>query len=142
MTYFLWRDFIPSYNLGEYNEEATFAQGYGIVHVFKPSDPEDTYVNMVYTNVTFVYPFEYREKSVQQRDGTEPQMCVLCVLHLPECRKTRSSKQHCVIMKWLQGRLGFVAFRGWSLPYGLADQLYVTRWKTTAISRRITRCKM
>ena len=76
MTFLPLRLLTSSYNLGEYNEEATFAQGYGIVHVFKPSDPEDTYVNMIYTNVTLVCPIEYRERSVPQQDGIEPQTCV------------------------------------------------------------------
>ena len=39
------------YNLGYYDSEATIAQGYRILHLFKPSDPEDSYINMIYTNV-------------------------------------------------------------------------------------------
>ena len=39
------------FNLGFYDEEATLAQGYGIVHLFSPSDPQESYVNMIYTNV-------------------------------------------------------------------------------------------
>ena len=90
---------IPSYNLGEYNEEATLAQGYGIVHVFKPSDPEDTYVNMIYTNVILEYRFKYREKNVLQLDGTERRTCIWYALPLPEWHKIRSLKQPYVIMK-------------------------------------------
>ena len=39
------------FNLGFYDEEATLAQNYGIVRIFSPSDPQESYVNMVYTNV-------------------------------------------------------------------------------------------
>lgn len=96
---FLHSPFIPSYNLGEYNEEATLAQGYEIVRVFKPSDPEDTYVNMIYTNVLFLILFDCRERNVQRQDETEPPMSVSFVHRLPAFLKIPSSKQRCVIMK-------------------------------------------
>lgn len=142
MTFILWTPLTVSYDLGEYNEEATLAQGYGIVRVFKPSDPEDTYVNMIYTNVAIMYLIDGRERSVQQRDGIEPPMCVLSVLRLLEYPKTLSSRQRSVTMKWLRERLGFAVFRGWNLLYELVDLSFAIRWRVTTIPRRKTRCKM
>lgn len=118
------------------------AQGYEIVRVFKPSDPEDTYVNMIYTNVLFLILFDCRERNVQRQDETEPPMSVSFVHRLPAFLKIPSSKQRCVIMKWLRGRLGCAIFLGWNLLYGRIDLLFAIRWKATTTKRRRTRCKM
>ena len=37
--------------LGYFDQEATKQQGFNIVHRFKPSDPEDTYLNLVFSGV-------------------------------------------------------------------------------------------
>ena len=42
---------IHRYNLGFFNATATTQQGLDIVHVFDPSDSEDSYINLVYDNV-------------------------------------------------------------------------------------------
>lgn len=42
---------ICRYNMGFFNATATAQQGLDIVHVFSPSDSEDSYVNLVYDNV-------------------------------------------------------------------------------------------
>ena len=43
----LWNRFV----LGYFDKEATKQQGFNIVHRFKPSDPEDTYLNLVFSGV-------------------------------------------------------------------------------------------
>ena len=43
--------FTHSYTLGYYNITVTQNQGFDIVHRFKPSDPEDNYINLIYDNV-------------------------------------------------------------------------------------------
>ena len=43
--------FICRYNLGFYNATATMEQGLSVVHLFKLSDSQDSYINMIYDNV-------------------------------------------------------------------------------------------
>lgn len=53
------------YILGFYNVTATKEQGYHIVHRFKPSDPEDPYLNLIFDNVFHSSSYYYRVMSVE-----------------------------------------------------------------------------